>query len=1058
MQKRFILVLITFLGVLAGLFIYQKITVPPSSNETTGPIAPPPPLPTTKGTTEDIKEIEISEVGVIQTESPRFEYRDQKGRITREFGFKKRLGGSEGIFKISEPWVKIHSQDNRIIKISAETGSVPLETEGGQIQMPESGYLEQVLIQMYHIPGPVFSSEQPEQAKLTRETTAEIAEITVQLEGQVEFQVEFSRLESRGQFIVTSTTFNAVGRGLSLIYDQVNERLQELELRQIEKLIMPAESIELSQTKAAKTNEKKSRSGAADDKKNVASEIATYRLTLSDEVIIDQGSEKLAADDIEILAQVDYSQFKQQDSLFGAASQQSGTGEKGEPIPNAPASGHKQAETPASAPLKNIVLTCKGPLHIAIDEKNELGPSGEQLRFTATGKPARIWRDGELAVEADEIRYEKFQRQIRLSSVSQRPVRLLMGSNQWASAAGGVIIDQIQARAGLLGPGQLEYAEPQSGQTSHIDYQDQVQVEFASGTKADGASSILWGQIQQLTFTGRLNAKNEDGRVQADKGRLEFYPPTQSRAEQKSPEKTDVTRLKSLELVGNVQAEGKDSRFSAEQLNAAFAPVEKGPSPLQHLIAQGNVRAEDPNYIIEAGQQLRLTFDVKASSPNKQRATDSSGDTGKNSGNWGFDQLLKQSKLKSAWAEGPDGKVRFTVKDDKYQIVGDRVEGDATQNIWTIYGNKAQVIGLARQGLLEGDAITANLKEGLCCIPGPGALEISIKSSLLETVPSRPSLMQITWQDSATYSIKQQNITLHHVNARIEQTDKTHRITELACPILTVFLDQNPDKKKTSGSESGPISLNKLKEFQAQGPLVRVAARELDLETDRIIRNMHLHSQELRYDDVAGSFVAQGPGWIELINYRPDRPKEKTREKSSLDMTVSNLFGDEGPTRSLIQFGGQFQFHRDRNQLSFSGQVALDHLPLTAELLQEPTLVILIPGVRRLDCEYLQLTFARNRVDQADSTSAQIPDLTAVERMEARGEIFAETVGPQAREHFFAGDSLVYDIKTDMLVIQGKRSMPAYFDLEPFSMVQWNRRSGQIIAIPAATGAIDTSF
>ena len=64
----------------------------------------------------------------------------------------------------------------------------------------------------------------------------QIIEMEAQLSEAVRFDREISRLESSGDCVVTSKLFSVTGTGLLLAYDQNNELLQNLDLKQVKRL------------------------------------------------------------------------------------------------------------------------------------------------------------------------------------------------------------------------------------------------------------------------------------------------------------------------------------------------------------------------------------------------------------------------------------------------------------------------------------------------------------------------------------------------------------------------------------------------------------------------------------------------------------------------------------------------------------------------------------------------------------------------------------------------------------------------------------------------------
>ena len=97
---------------------------------------------------EDMIETDQGSLGNLK--GVRYEVRDENLNLVREFGFAERISGSQGLFEISDPWIKFYGKNRQIIEINAPRGSVPLKIVDGQLQEPSHGALEGgVTIEIY---------------------------------------------------------------------------------------------------------------------------------------------------------------------------------------------------------------------------------------------------------------------------------------------------------------------------------------------------------------------------------------------------------------------------------------------------------------------------------------------------------------------------------------------------------------------------------------------------------------------------------------------------------------------------------------------------------------------------------------------------------------------------------------------------------------------------------------------------------------------------------------------------------------------------------------------
>jgi len=1011
MYKRFLLAAGTMLVVLVLLLIYLGVTG--ESTESVNQDTAPPPLPIETGQ-EDRDRIEMLPAGAVEvgdTEKLVFESRDKLGRVIRQFGFERREPSGAGIFKITRPWVKIYGRDEHIIEITARTGSVPLASNMGQIELPQSGQLENVRIEMYS----------RREGEINRQKTAARAddpekdvEMFVTLEGQVDFELEFSRLKGPGRFEAVSPLFTTNGQGLSLEYDQLSERLRELELRQIEKLELAAGSWGRGPIgkKQVGPEEKKASQDSVEKEK-----VTTYRFTMSDEVVIKQAGQELTADAIEILTDVDHSRKTFSDISSGDT--KTTTREK---------ATTKDTKSSASDTEQAIEITCKGPLRITVADDQEPSPQADRLEFKAQGAPAVIWREGAVAVQADQISYDQRGQTIELSAGKDRPVKIWLAPEQWASAQQKVYVNQQTGLAVLTGPGRVEYAARQGSQPSLIDYEGQMQIQFDVFAGEMDSAEVLWRQTRWVQFAGGLRAQNKNGQIEADNGKLTFVPVTADDAKA-SDGKEKRMRIESIELAGNMKAAGSDSGFGAQRMRATFAADKNGQAWLEKITAWGQVQAENPEYIIEANDKLQLEFAQAGKASAKERKT-----------GWGFDQFLKRGSPVYALAEGADGKVCLRDKKQEYLIVGDRAEVDTGRNVWVVEGRPARVIGPGQESKLEVPKIIADLNEGLFEVPGAGNLNVLSRSDLAGQALSKPVPVYIAWREGAAYSLETEKIICRNVTAEIEQTGPSRQYTIMTCPRMTILLTKKTPAKTQQAN--GELSDKQLSLLIAEGPIVQINHIEYEPASDQAIIKLALQAQRLQFDYESQLLLADGSGWVDVTNLQGQSDERNSSAPGSLKNTVTTMLDSSGPSRTLIRFGREMRYNISDRRLSFTGGVKLDNLPLSEQYRISPEGVPQINGMRSLSCHKLDVV-----VDEENQP----------QKVHARGGVFFETQ-IRRQSHILVGEHISYDNRTNWLTARAGDSIPVLLDQMQFSHVRFNLITGDIDAAPVGPSVVAGGF
>jgi lipopolysaccharide export system protein LptA len=753
----------------------------------------------------------------------------KNGRLVREFGFTRRLSSERGVLVLSDPWVKFYSKSQRIIYITATRASVPLEGGAGQIRVPERGTLEEkVIIRGYHLPqsetiaagnepasprsitmNPPGATPASPASRQRSDMSDQQPEWTIEME-QVDFETEFSRITSGGAVKVKSNAFSAQGGDLMLRYDQLNERLQELELRRLDWMEINGSDSSLGSGDSSAGGERQSSDktdSTSKKQKTDKKQSDVYRLVLSQDVRVEQDQDVLTADQMAIVMGSDYSTSMGRKPADSPSSTQSRSAVKSPP--KAPSGGFN------FEPGKTARVTCRGGLTVtAVDQPDP----DTGLTFAAQGNPIQLRRAGQIVMESQKLNYSHDTGLFDLTAADDRPVKLSLSPQQWVTAHKSVRVEENTGWAMLSGPGVIEYipdrqtAEKTNSESqsvpAQIRYEDHLKVKFAMTTASPTRrSEILWGQASEIEFTGRLNAKTTNGEVSADQGSLTFYPDDTPFPAAKpggttvqSPEQS--RRIKTLQLSGHINAEGPGNRFTADQLTAEFTLPPKATSTdestVHHIVARGDVEAEDDSYLIQAAESLEMTFDATPDLKSGASGTDSSAAVVKSRDNsssaatgesgLGFDRIMSRKKPNQVLASGPGGKVRLKDKKQKLSLTGDRVEGNAVTDQWTIKGDPARIV-MADQDTLQGSTLIIDRSKETYEVVGKGRITAMTRTDLTGSALRDAAPITIDWTQSAVYHATGNRISFQGVTARLDQQRAEKRQSgEMTCPTMTVYL------------------------------------------------------------------------------------------------------------------------------------------------------------------------------------------------------------------------------------------------------------------------------
>jgi len=204
-------------------------------------------------------------------------------------------------------------------------------------------------------------------------------------------------------------------------------------------------------------------------------------------------------------------------------------------------------------------------------------------------------------------------------------------------------------------------------------------------------------------------------------------------------------------------------------------------------------------------------------------------------------------------------------------------------------------------------------------------------------------------------------------------------------------------------------------------------------------------SQTLEFDNEADSFNAAGPGWIELTEYPGDSPAiGQSAPKTALNIIVDPAQNIRA-RYTLITFQQQMDYNLSLNEVSFSGQVTMDRLPLVQQLQPDETGTPGIEGIQRLNCRQLRFTLPTKK--KLASAANAMESFLLSGNFVAQGNIVYETV-LNHRHHIFAAESLTFDSNTHIIEITGSESAPVHFDQMKFLWIKINHLTGDIDSKP----------
>ncbi len=1106
MLKRFLIVGLTFLAAVAGLFIYQWFTAS-SQTGSAASDAPPPPPPSlsdagTGGHGEQI--VEFEGVRIEQTRDPCFVTRDRDANITQKFGWREVISKEDEALVVAAPHYSRYLTNGKMICINAETGQV--QTPGvRQGEIPQRGSLHGVTVTMY----PTHDRREP-------------AEMEVRLAGRVEFEVEFSRLDCPGGFEVQSQDFQAAGEGLRLQYDQIDERVQEMTIRQLDRLRFARNTVSDRQLSpgagSAKTEPQagavEDGSADADAEAEGKGKRATYRLTLSDDVAIALTDEEtLLADKVEVLADVDYAGVSGSD-----AAGDEGAGQAGEAVASDGAASEDGAQT--SADREFVEISCAGLVRIDLAKPESrlvddvpVGERGERFEFLATGTPVEVIQGGEVAQQANVIYLNRAAELIRLASTDDElPVVLALDADQRAIAQRQVELrKEVTAsgepgrfRATLSGPGQISLL-PEPNRPTRIDYEDAIEICFAERVEAVDAEAKLlrkkalgdlvsgdteegggFGDIlskydpESITFTNGLVLTDPNTDLQARDGRITFFAPKSvaeaAGGQDAGAEDSGSVRIKSLELT-DCNAVLEETVVRAGRLKSTFGLDREGRAYPEHLTGREDVYLETAEFVLDAKDRLEAAFAAADPERPSQVGAEREGQAGAAEAEDGKSSTAKglsfdPNMLLWALAEGADDGVSITDKSNGYRVAGSLatygeapgtevgaalrrhgVEEDAGR-LWVIQGEPARVAAMEPNAMFEElvseEIIAADLGAQRVHIPGVGALTAYLREDPRGAALAEPMPAAISWQGGAVYDLGTGEITVNDVVMKFETETAGSRYENMLKSRQVVILLAEAAGPEGADGASQQERRGRLVDFRAEGPEVQLARKEYALADDSLVSASQLRASKLTYDPAVQELVAGGPGWMELVSY-PGGDTSRGEGDDAEERSVAGRLRDMGPTISVVQFESPLRMAPAGSAEASAGAsqytlVSEGSVTVRQFPLLDPNSVTVETLAETAGFKQLLCEALTLTLEPgAEEAEADALGVSGLRALEASGGVFGEVVGASERETFsFSGASVRYEAGSGWLTIEGGEGLGVTFNQVQCGAARANLRTREV--------------
>jgi hypothetical protein len=580
----------------------------------------------------------------------------QTRKVTRVFGFDNLLnpGEKSNNWQVRRPYMNVFA-DNFCCRMDAEEGFIQMETSGGKPIPKDARLTGSVVVRIF-----------PEQKQRFSET--------VILLDDLNYSSERSEFFTDGAVELVSAQAHLVGRGLQMIYNPRDQRIEYFQIKNLEYLRIkkavvshvlgkPAVSSDSSGPSPADgRNPSPAAETAVTEQAKVNQEMAPaksglrYRCSVRNEVVIQYGNELIVqgADEVNILNIL----FKP--STADPVEQETTSSGSGDPVARQsqkenPLEGIGWADRgrlpqiPDDDDNLDVVVLCKGG--IVVQPMGGVFNSNDSVTMDVqmTGSPMRVLRQNPLKnetslplIQCQSLLYNPSSDKLRLfAGDTAKLVRVFMDTDRnYLETPGNLFWDIKNNYAQVNGSGRIVFdsavhrqpdSPDQSASQAQVNFGRQMEVFFADSPDTSRSPMFLTA----VNLAGGMNAvMGQNGfKTEADSARFEFGQANQLANAQLNGAvrfASDSTArgaadealltfgrdntLKVADLKGNVAFASAQGQFNSNDAKIQFAKNESGrlePQSLTSTTQSSLISAvSDPNLPPVRFEAKKMDYDL----------------------------------------------------------------------------------------------------------------------------------------------------------------------------------------------------------------------------------------------------------------------------------------------------------------------------------------------------------------------------------------------------------------------------------------------------------------
>lgn len=835
----------------------------------------------------------------------------QDGRRT-VLKYEKLEPEADGVLRVDQPRARIIFSPTRVLEVASDTG-VLIAPDG---QLLEGTFTGNVVTTFYESsPGSTLELGNPSHIQMR-----------LYLKDAI-YDEQLGRLRSDGPVFLTSQSLDASGRGLTLTFNRLQQRMERMIIQHGDTIRFNPQLPGTSPTQA----DAAANASADPDAKPVETATAAvpepaqyYQANFLDEVDVNVafGQQILTGDRLSVSfaiqpGNVGDNDSDESDTDNAAQSQFASEGEHEaslfdqEPGEQNESADDQRVEAPPVIPLdrrllpwdarslmspsvRDVVIRWKGQLQVNPLEAAPPGFAGpSDALIGLAGSPMRIRTALNELVEASEGNY--LLSTGRLRAVSSARHGLLLDSPRLGILTGRAMeIVLSEATGWVSGPGSLRAAttnrgEPGATYDLTASWAGRLNLEFltektdAVPAEARSDDAMDWIQPTQLTgirvaqFNQNVDVKHPQFTTKAQQLQLTLEPVAEG-----DPYLKEITARGKVQLASLSDQPDQQIALAAEDVKIQMVdPVEtNGVSNQPQLVmADGDVKASRPDYQLEA-QQLYARFDTTTDADDLQLA-----------------QLLANRN------------VRVTAREHQALLEGQRLTANPAQRRIEIQSEDGQARVIRDNGVITAGHFVFDEARASFQAIGPGKAQFQAPRD-----NGPPTLVDVDWNKSMSYDDTTELLSfLGDVKA---QTTSPGDTTNLTSDQLDLTFTKLPEA--TANDPDSPLGDRQLKSAVAIGD-VRFEAESVDRENDnKLETRLRLEGPKVTVNNETTTVTVNGGGDMLIEDYRPV-DAERAAAPNAIALT--------GRGATLFKWSQSLTLDARNSDMTMLGQVQMVHAP-----------------------------------------------------------------------------------------------------------------------------------